>query len=700
MPRSGEIADTPVERFFQISILGLMASGYLAVAGSGYLDVPTIALTAAGILLRVLMVLGVARLRIPEGAVTSITLAYIGFFPLDWMWLSGELLRATVHLVFFLAVMKILTARSNRDYVYTAAIAFLELLAAAVLSTGLNFFVWLAVFVQFAVAALASAEIRRAAQKPGAPSRMPGLHARLGAASSLTAIGILVLTAGLFFLLPRTADAAFRHLVGQRYFLPGFSNQVTLGQIGQIKNSSRPVMHVRLLDRQTPIALKFRGAALAQFDGRKWFNAPAAATPLRLEKGRIILASDDQRRRPGARLLYRVDVHNIETDVLFFAGVPEAVSMAFPAIYRTETGSYRLHTAPQDFAYEVYSFIEPAPGQAYDPGPLDEASRRRYLQLPALDPRIQQLAARIAQTQPGDELRARELERYLRTAYGYTLELPQQEMADPLAWFLFERRKGHCEYFASAMTVMLRVLGIPSRLVNGFQGGVWNPVSEMFLVRASDAHTWVEAWLPGRGWTVFDPTPPDPSLRAPTLWQRAGFYLDAAETFWQEWVLSYDLNRQITLAERVETSTRRLRMRWLEGWDLRTVRWSVLGWFGRNGWKLLAALLVCALLAAAAPRALPWWRMRRQLARLREGQASASDAAVLYRRMLEVLRRRGYDKPASITPSEFAATIPIAQARLAVEEFTAAYNELRFGGRAEAAPRLALLLERVERQVQ
>ena len=81
--------------------------------------------------------------------------------------------------------------------------------------------------------------------------------------------------------------------------------------------------------------------------------------------------------------------------------------------------------------------------------------------------------------------------------YGYTLELPQQEVADPLADFLFMRRKGYCEYFASAMAVMLRTLGIPSRLVTGFQMGVYNPISDLWVVRASDAHSWVEAWIPG-----------------------------------------------------------------------------------------------------------------------------------------------------------------------------------------------------------
>ncbi|MBM3775988.1 MAG: DUF3488 domain-containing protein, partial [Acidobacteria bacterium] len=236
-------AALPVERFFQISLLGLVSSGYLAVAGSGYLDTPTVTLTAAGLLLRALLVLGVLRFEISARAVTLLTLGYIGFFPLDYFFLSGDLLRATVHLVFFLAVVKILTARSARDYLATAAISFLELLAAALLSANLNFFLCLAAYLVFAVSAFTSAEIRRSLERGGRVARSGSgrFHARLATLSMATAAGILILTGGLFFLLPRTLDAAFRHLVSQRYYLPGFSNQVTLGQIGEVKTRSSPV---------------------------------------------------------------------------------------------------------------------------------------------------------------------------------------------------------------------------------------------------------------------------------------------------------------------------------------------------------------------------------------------------------------------------------------------------------------------------
>src|SRR5262245_34597367 len=165
MSRPAASAAVSVERFFQLSLLGLVASGYLAVAGSGYLDTPTIVLTAAGLTLRGLLVLGLLRLEISERTTTVLTLAYTAFFGVDYLLLSRDFLQATVHLVCFLAVMKILTARTPRDFLHTAVIAFLELLAAAILSVNLNFFLFLALYLLFAMAALTSAEIRRSVYK-------------------------------------------------------------------------------------------------------------------------------------------------------------------------------------------------------------------------------------------------------------------------------------------------------------------------------------------------------------------------------------------------------------------------------------------------------------------------------------------------------------------------------------------------------
>src|SRR5882724_249758 len=155
-----------VERFFEFSLLGLLTSGYLAVVGSGYLDLPTTLLTGAGLILRALLVAGVVRLRLSASWINAVTLLYIGFFPLDYLYVSREFIPATVHLLCYLAVLRILSARTNRDYFFVKVIAFLELLAASILSAKLSFFVFLALFLIFGVATFSSSEIRRSSQLP------------------------------------------------------------------------------------------------------------------------------------------------------------------------------------------------------------------------------------------------------------------------------------------------------------------------------------------------------------------------------------------------------------------------------------------------------------------------------------------------------------------------------------------------------
>jgi transglutaminase-like putative cysteine protease len=368
------------------------------------------------------------------------------------------------------------------------------------------------------------------------------------------------------------------------------------------------------------------------------------------------------------------------------------------------------HPLSRGFHYDAWSLLDPPPETAsplYPPPVLPLQQRQRYLQLPALDPRIPALARDFAGDAPSDMARARAIERHLRRDYTYTLDLPDRKTSDPLADFLFTRKRGYCEYFASALAVMLRSQGIPARLATGFQSGVFNPVSGLWLVRASDAHSWVEAWIPGHGWCIFDPTPPDLNPGGLTLLTRLALYLDAADTFWREWVVTYDLTRQGTLAFRLEQQLRLMGSHWTDGlrsWRSapawRSGAWLPAPWLktpGRLGGIAFAWLAGMAAIGFGARHAMRWLVLRRRLKRLNRGHASVADATLLYHRMLDLLGKRGYQKPPWLTPAEFARGLPATPLGAAVGEFTAAYNALRFGGQAAAARKLSTLLERLDR---
>src|SRR5580704_1659971 len=279
-PPPGGIGPLPVAgRFFEFSLLGMLASGYFAVAGSGTLDGPTAILTFAALLLRTLMTAGLVGVRIPGKVVAVAGLAYMGFYPLDYLFLSRSFLTATVHLVFFVAIIKLVTARTPRDFAFLKVIAGMELLAAALLSGGFSFFIFLALFLLFSIATFASGEVvaalRPTAIDNGKLRLARGGHAafprRLTVFSAALLAGILVLTAGMFFGLPRTARAALQRFIPQRYHLPGFSNEITLGDLGEIKQRSTAVMHIYSYAGQGLLAVRWRGGALSQFDGKHWF---------------------------------------------------------------------------------------------------------------------------------------------------------------------------------------------------------------------------------------------------------------------------------------------------------------------------------------------------------------------------------------------------------------------------------------------
>jgi transglutaminase-like putative cysteine protease len=687
-----------VEQFFQVSLLGMLASGFFAVLGSGYLDWPTAVLALVALFLRALVIAGIVTLDVPGRIVTALTLLYIGFYPVDYYYISKGFLPSAVHLIFFLGSVKILTAKTLRDFTYVKAIAAMALLAAAVLSVSLTFFAFLTVFLLFTVATLSSGEVVRATRlfiSEGETRRAlsrSGLRAftrRLGMLSFGLFGGILVLTAGVFFVLPRTARAAFQRFVPERYHLPGFSNEVTLGEIGEIKQSSAPVMHV-FSQGDGFLAVRWRGAALTHFDGKRWFNLPAAEERLRPEGRRVLLLEGPP--RPGRRVEYEVRLSDIASNVLFVAGTPESMIIDVPVVSRSASGTLhvpRLNGAGLRYAVSSLLDEETSVSAQLLPGARVEA-----LALPPLDERIPRLALDMTAGLATPDERARALERRLRHDYGYTLELLPAPVADPLASFLFARKKGHCEYFASAMAVMLRTLGIPARVVTGFLGGVYNPMTGWQVVRASDAHSWVEAWLPRRGWVTFDPTPPDPSPASAGFWTRAGLVLDAADQFWQDWVVGYDFERQITLAARMQESGRNFRFPWFgdTAAELETSVRAVRAY----AVEILGLFALAALAIFYGPSLLRKLRAELRVRRAQRGDAQASDATLLYERMLRVLERRGLQKPPWLTPAEFARVLPASELAMLVEDLTGAYNQFRFGGRRDAAPRMVRLLRRIE----
>jgi hypothetical protein len=180
---------------------------------------------------------------------------------------------------------------------------------------------------------------------------------------------------------------------------------------------------------------------------------------------------------------------------------------------------------------------------------------------------------------------------------------------------------------------MLRTLGIPSRVVTGFQSGVYNPMTGWQVIRASDAHSWVEAWIEGRGWTTFDPTPFDTSGGEQGLMSRLALLSDAASQVLNDWVMNYDQDHQAELLARAQDARRRFR---LPDFD------EVAAGFtdaGRAGLRYLpvmgGSIAIVVLWLFFGPAVLRWWRHRARVRKVEGGAGDPSDATILYQQMLE-----------------------------------------------------------------
>jgi hypothetical protein len=318
--------------------------------------------------------------------------------------------------------------------------------------------------------------------------------------------------------------------------------------------------------------------------------------------------------------------------------------------------------------------------------------------MPPLDPRISKLAQQITAQKVNNYDRAIAIENYLRTHFGYTLQLSRTRPHDPLAEFLFVRKQGHCEYFASSMTIMLRTLGIPSRVVNGFRTGEFNDLTSQYLVRESDAHSWVEAYFPGYGWITFDPTPGG-AIESRTGWSRAVLYIDAMSSFWREWVVSYDANHRSSLG-RVAT---RASIQWFQRVRKLTIRkyGSMLSAASRTQanlaghplrWMPLGLLAAIALAFVANARR--WSRLfRRTSLSANSSKSPRAAAAIWYERMIRKVARKGWRKLPAQTPAEFLTSIDDVIIKSQVAKFTTLYESARFGGSAKDASSLAQLYD-------
>src|SRR5258707_2577020 len=626
----------PAERFFRASLFFLILTSVATLVSTGKLDLVTCGLAPLAMFYKGIRLWRGQPPELSHGTATWLVIAYIAFFPLDIFFFSRVIvanstnptllaaLLAAVHFLVFVMLVRLYSATTDRDALFLAMLAFAAMLASCILTVDTSFLILFFIFMLFGVAAFIGLEMRRSASGTLTPpsSKQPAEERRLSRALSLAALsvalGSIILGGALFFIFPRFTAGYLGRANLQPSLMTGFSDDVELGQIGEIKKNATVVMRVKTGKPVGYPLLRWRGIALSTFDGKRWTEPNHRAVALMPDNTGWIYVGDPEQKQIGAAigLNYEIFLQPIATDTVF--APPNAVSVhgnfsveSLSAgwtsrrsyLFRDASGSlsnpFRNYSPVRYLGFSRLPAINAAKLRSA-PDQYSEELRTQYLQLPTLDPRIAELAKSITTQARTPYDKAIVIENHLRSHYSYTLNLTGKPGDDPLAHFLFETRAGHCEYFASAMTVMMRTLGIPSREVNGFLSGEFNDVGGDYIVRASDAPGSVEVYFPGEGWVTFDPTPAaEPSS---AIFSQLTHYIDWLELSWNEWVINYDFAHQVQMAQMLQRNSRNwndsVRV-WFKKQQRGSKAW-LRSWLGRRGTITVAVPMALILLLVPA----------------------------------------------------------------------------------------------------
>lgn len=710
------------EKLFKILSYGAVFCGFFSLWISG-----TFGLPGSGLFVSVMAAgwfLEGSRWQISERLGTALIVLAMPLFYLGWKFqvfgfASSEAMVAGIlaRLILSLTAIKILQKKSDRDWIFLYLMAFFEVLLAAGLSISAMYLFSFVAYVFVMVCTIILLEIKKSDQatndrstaKVSAPaiSRLNGMPIRrLPVAAAVLILFIVLLATPLFFMLPRVGGAGLGGSNSRVSTSAGFSDTVTLGGVGSIQQNDEVVMRVRLENATRPAGgLRWRGIALDTFNNQSWSRTKAATSETKVKAERDLIQVDFATGRESLTV-QTIYLEPLDRPVLFSLSRAVGVQGNFPVLFKDIHGAITFPRVGERVSYKVLSDRTlPSTAELRGDRAAYPQENLNYLQLPEkLDGRIASLARDLTASDSNRLDSARTIESYLQNNFGYTLE--QRAGGDePLADFLFNIREGHCEYFATAMAIMLRTQGIATRVVNGFQQGEYNETADVYVVRQKHAHSWVEVHFPGEdAWVPFDPTPyggrlvdADSAGIGATL---SGFK-EALETFWIQYFVAFDNQEQRSLFSSVRKG--------LVEYQGKTSSWlgdaqsSFAAWWNEvRGDKGMQASAVAASYGAAylgatviglfllfwifrwAIRSKAWTKLSDWLK-----QKNQSTVIEFYERMQAVLESKGFTRQPHQTPLEFAFALNIPE----VVRITEKYNRVRFGEK-DLSPREAEEIER------
>lgn len=501
---------------------------------------------------------------LPNWVLNLLGLAYLPLLALDFwtsLWRSRPV-TALLHLIMFLILVKLYSLRRERDKWHVVLAAFFLFLGSMATSSHLTVGLYLVLFLVlglFALARLAHLHVLAVVAERQAPARAP-IRAPLAAGVLLVAVAAIPI----FAAVPRLRQPYILGPgggVGGLVRTTGFSDTVDLSMTSAIRTNRDVVLRVEYSDdRFVPSEIRFKGATFDRYEDRRWHRMRQFTTTIDRQPGGLFelapgteVATAEVFREPirSPSLILPLETLGVRIDLVPLLNLDLGGAAMLPGVPR-ETIRYQLRLAA---APVIVARLDRHPES-----PLAALDAR------GITPRMAELARQVMGEGPDGE-RIADLERHFLNEYSYTLDFLGRDGENPIEDFLFVYRSGHCEYFASAMVLLLRSEGIPARLVTGYLGAEYNPLEGYYIVRQENAHAWVEAYTAEGGWQVWDPTPPEgrPAVAEQSLALLLTQIYDYLNYRWDRYVLTYGADDQAGFFQAVRATLSSLWQR-LTGW--------------------------------------------------------------------------------------------------------------------------------------
>ncbi len=599
-------------------------------------------------------------------------------FLFDSFLITGDYLTSVGHLSLIFHAIKSFDIKEPYDPLQVYFMALLQLVVASEFTVAMLFGVIIILFIILFIIVMNMAHY----VKYSSPAIQQGLGLRTGSLTILVLFTILI-SAIFFISLPRLTAGLWgkSHIKGIRN--AGFSEKMDLSG-GEIKLDKTVVARIEL----RPFIkgpYYWKGMVLDYYDGRQWINS-------QMQNRRILRKTATSQdgfiidESPGGYSSFveqEILLEPIESDIIF--AMDRRISI-FTSFTRVEKDPHNSLYLPGRGARRIHYTVRSIPEEDLK-NTLNPRLRDLYLRIPdSIRDTIKEISEKIMKEElkggasPPALDRAIAIERYLKKNYRYSLEVkPPPYETDPVLYFLLESKAGYCEHYASAMALLLRAEGIPSRVVTGFYGGEVNPVGNYIILRQKDAHSWVEAFIEDR-WLRFDPTPAviQKEERPPLFI----LYIDFLKMKWQRYIVNFSREDQIGILRSLKFHGLKLGSglsRFPFKRDLPAILLTVIVIF-----SVLMIILFFLLISVR--------------------RAGGGEISLYYIRFLKELQRRGLKIQSSITPGEVmkmlqsspggevtvaSGEVTVASGEVTVrgdlriiEEFINMYQEARFGARA------------------